>query len=500
MQIYTSKEIKEADATAASFGMDTFTLMENAGSGLYRALAPLLSKRDTIAVLSGKGNNGGDGIVLARYLKLNGYKADLIFPLGPPQTKEAAQHFSYFQSCGFEAAPFDREKQYDWIADGLLGVGTRLPLRDDLAEITDWINTRKAKVAAIDVPTGVAGDTGDADPHTVHADYTFSLHGLKPSSLLFPSSAYFGETKAVEIGLPHTSKWKIWSEEDVIRSLPERSGNVHKGTFGTGLLVAGSDDMPGSAALAAIGAMRMGIGKLSVFTESGARNVIATLVPEATYLKRDFSKRLNDLGQKFAGVAIGPGIEPDKQLESFIHGVLKEPLPVVLDAGALHKRAYPKRTAPVVLTPHPGEFSRMAGIPAGQMASDRIRLASAYAQEHGVTVVLKGQYTVMAFPDGSGYVNATGNSSLAKGGSGDTLTGMLLANICTYANIKEAVANAVYIHGACADLWIRENGSSTLTAHEFSRLLPKVMHQLETAAKDAGKAPGLGNGDRFIKR
>ncbi|GER66764.1 hypothetical protein BpJC7_23640 [Weizmannia acidilactici] len=479
MYIYTSRELKEADQLAASLGMETFALMENAGSGLYRELAPLLSKEEDVAILSGEGNNGGDGIVLARYLKLNGYKADLIFPLGLPQTKEASQHFSYFKACGFEETPFGQGKKYDWIIDGLLGVGVKLPLRGELKDVTKWINAQGAKVVAIDVPTGAASDTGEADEHAVRADYTFSLHGFKPSSFLFPSSDYFGETRVIDIGLPQTSTWKVWTEEDVARTLPKRDGNVHKGTYGTGLLVAGSDDMPGSAALAAIGAMRMGIGKLSVFTESGAKNVIAALVPEATYIQRDFSKKIGDLGQKFAGIAIGPGIEPNEAFEAFIAAAFQEPLPVVLDAGALSKRTYPKRTAPVIVTPHPGEFSRMIDIPSKTIAADRIRLASAYAREQGVVVVLKGQYTVIAFPDGSGIVNPTGNGSLAKGGSGDTLTGMLLANICTHDNIKEAVANAVYIHGACADLWIRENGAATLTAHDFSQLLPRVMHKLE---------------------
>ncbi|WP_018663735.1 bifunctional ADP-dependent NAD(P)H-hydrate dehydratase/NAD(P)H-hydrate epimerase [Heyndrickxia acidiproducens] len=479
MYIYTSEQIKEADQLAETLGMETFALMENAGSGLYRQLAPLLGKQDKVAILSGKGNNGGDGIVLARYLKQNGYDAELIFPLGLPKTKVAARHFSYYKACGFKESPFLRERSYDWVVDGLLGVGAKLPLREDLQAVVKWINSRKAKVVAIDVPTGVASDTGEADPNAVKAGYTFSLHGFKPSGFLYPSSFYFGKKRAIDIGLPQTGKWKVWTKQDVARTLPKRAGNVHKGTFGTGLLAAGSDNMPGSAALAAIGAIRMGIGKLSAYTTNGAKNVIAGMVPEATYMERDFSNPAQCFQQKYAGIAIGPGLEPDEELEAFISQALELDVPVVLDAGALGNRTYPIRKAPVILTPHPGEFSRMTGIPAEKIAENRIQLASRFAKEQQVVIVLKGQYTVIAFPDGSGVINPTGNGSLAKGGSGDTLTGMLLAAVCTHEDMKAAVANTVYIHGACADAWVRENGSGTLAAHEFSQLLPKVMHEFE---------------------
>lgn len=470
MFIYKSSEIKEIDRKTAEKGMSLFALMENAGSGLFRSIQPILKKSDKILIAAGPGNNGGDGIVLARYLKNNGYETDLIFPMGPPKTETAKEHFVYFQACHYEDSEFTKAKKYDWIIDGLLGVGSKLPLRDNAAEFIVWLNNQQASVISIDVPTGVSSDDGAVDEHAVRADYTFSLHGFKPSAFLFPSSEYYGKINVVDIGIPHEGRFRVWTEEDVKRTFPKRAGNTHKGTFGTGLLVAGSDEMPGSAALAAIGAMRFGAGKLTIATTRHASAIIGPHVPEATFL---FDLQNTDMSH-FSAVAIGPGLPPDEQLEERITDILAKSIPVILDAGALSKRDYRKRKSPVIITPHPGEFSRLTGKTTGEIQSNRLQLASQYAVENDVIVILKGKYTVIAFPDGTGLVNVTGNRALSKGGTGDTLTGMLLAAAGTHKNIEEAVANAVFFHGKCGDKWIITNGESTMVAHDFAVLLPEV--------------------------
>lgn len=471
MYIYTSKEIKEADIQAAEKGMTLFALMENAGAALYREIVKLVKKCDSILILSGKGNNGGDGIVLARYLKNNGYQATLVFPLGEPQTSVANEHYDYFKKCGYTAEPFSEKIDADWIIDGLLGVGSQLPLRSDLTGITTWINQQQKKVIAIDIPTGVASDDGNVDVYSVKADYTFSLHGYKPSAFLFPSSEYYGEVQALDIGIPQNSKWKIWTGQDVRMSMPKREGNTHKGTFGTALLLAGSDEMPGSAALAAIGAIRFGTGKLSIATTKHASTVIGPLAPEATF---HFHFTISDMDDSYSAIAIGPGLTPDEQLEKIIQAAIQLPVPIILDAGALSARNYTKRRQLIIITPHPGEFSRITGKTSKEIQKNRIQLASQFAKETGVIVILKGKYTVIAFPDGSGIINLTGNGALSKGGTGDTLTGMLLAGAGTYERIEDAVANTVYIHGACADEWVKQNGDQAMAAHDFSLLLPKV--------------------------
>lgn len=472
MYIYTSKEIKETDKTAEQFGMSTFTLMENAGSALYRKISPFIKKEEKVLILAGKGNNGGDGIVLARYLKNEGYDVKLTFPLGKPKTETARKHLSYYQAVGYEWGPFEYDEQADWIIDALLGVGSELPLRDDLAKITNWINEQRGKVIAIDVPTGVASDSGDVDKHAVVADYTIALHGYKPSAFLFPSSTYYGKIDWASIGLKQTSKWRVWTGEDVNRTRKNQYGtNTHKGTFGNGLIVAGSDEMPGSAALAAIGALRFGIGKLTIATTKHASTIIGPLVPEATF---SYYLQIEEIGKTYSFVAIGPGLVPTNELEELIQSVLNQPLPVILDAGALQKRTYKKRNHPTIITPHPGEFSRLTGKSTKEIQKNRIAFASQYAKENDLIVILKGQYTVIAFPDGTGYVNTTGNRALSKGGTGDTLTGMLLASLGNHDDVKAAVANAVYIHGKVADEWVKEHGEKAMLAHDFGRFLSFV--------------------------
>nr|WP_295971317.1 NAD(P)H-hydrate dehydratase [uncultured Bacillus sp.] len=474
MYIYTSKEIKEVDARAEEKGMSLFTLMENAGAGLFREIVTLVQKSDRILILAGKGNNGGDGIVLARYLKNNGYQVSLVFPLGTPQTDTANEHLVYYKGCGYEVEDFSEDFEADWIIDALLGVGSRLPLRTDLARITNWVNQTKKNVIAIDLPTGVSSDEGSVDEHAVHADFTLMLHGYKPSVFLFPAADCFGETRTVDIGIPQNGKWKVWTEADVRRTMPKRSGNTHKGTFGTALLIAGSDEMPGSAALAAIGALRFGTGKLSIATTRHASAVIGPLAPEATF---QFHFSASDVHTAYSAIAIGPGLNPDEALEKTIKDILQISVPIVLDAGALSARKYEAHEQPILITPHPGEFSRLTGRTKKEIQKNRIQLASEYAKENNLMVILKGKYTVIALPNGTGFINVVGNSALSKGGTGDTLTGMLLAAVGTHKRIEEAAANAVYLHGLCAEEWIRQNGDQTMVAHDFARLLPRVCNR-----------------------
>lgn len=473
MYIYSEQEIRFADQKAEQAGLEVFTLMENAGHALFNEIVPHVSKLDRILILAGKGNNGGDGIVLARYLKQNGYLADLTFPLGEPASLIAKHHLKVFKSFGYSIAA--ATEKYDVIVDALLGVGTRLPLRQEVISIVDWANTQDAYRIAIDLPTGVTADCGSTSVG-FRADLTISLHGWKPSAFLHPANHFYGNLRTVNIGLPHEGRWKIWTEEDVKKTYPTRPLNSNKGTFGTGLLVAGCDEMPGSAMLSGIGAMRSGIGKLVIATTPFASSIICTRLPESTFLHNGLEKIASGvLPEKIKAIAIGPGLSDSFLIEKAIEHLLRAEIPLVIDASALSPRFYPKRTAPIILTPHPGEFSKMTGKSIQQIQENRLQLASEYAKEHHVIVVLKGVNTVIAFPDGSGFINRTGNSALAKGGTGDTLTGMILAMLCTHEHIEAAVANAVYLHGKCSDIWCGNFLEDSLLASDFDQLLPQVI-------------------------
>ncbi|MFX3625273.1 MAG: NAD(P)H-hydrate dehydratase [Ectobacillus sp.] len=479
MYIYSEEEIRRADKRAEERGLSVATLMENAGRSLYEALAPRITKGQRIAILSGAGNNGGDGIVLARYLQHNGYEADLLLPLGAPKTKAAQVQLQYYRGSGYEAVDWDKQKRYDVIVDALLGIGARLPLEGIVTEAVKWANEQEALRIAIDIPTGVTANCGYVE-EAFMAHRTFCLHGAKHSAFLEPSAHYYGELEILDIGLPHEATWKIWTEDDVKNSFPKRPDFSHKGTFKTGLLLAGSDDMPGSMLLAALGAMRSGIGKLVIGTTQFAASIAAARLPEATYLFNGLEKAATGyVPEGIKAAAVGPGLEDKEMVERALQHLFLRDIPLIVDAGALHKRRYPRMKAPVVLTPHPGEFSRMIDMPIWEIQQNRIELASSYAKAHKVIVVLKGRYTVIAFPDGSGVINPTGNTGLAKGGSGDTLTGMLLAFLCTTGCTKEAVANAVYIHGFCADKWKENKAEAAMLASDISGMLPYIMKEFQ---------------------
>lgn len=477
MYIYTEQDIRFADEQAVHNGLNIVALMENAGRALFEEVVKRISKEMHILILAGKGNNGGDGIVLARYLQQAGYHADLVFPIGKPKTEAAKTHLHIYNS----SFPYFEQQagHYDVIIDALLGVGTKLPLKAELLSVIQWANEQNAIRIAVDLPTGVEADRGNTSI-AFRADYTFALHGLKPSAFLQPSAEYYGIVKAVDIGLPHQSKWRIWTEKDVLNTFPGRPRSAHKGTFGTGLLVAGSDEMPGSACISAIGALRSGIGKLVIATSKFAAGIIAGQLPEATYYFDGINKVIaKQFPEKMQAAAIGPGLEDFATVEKALENLYETNVPLVIDAGALQQREYPKRKAPIIVTPHPGEFCRMTGISMSELQANRLSLASEYAETNDVIVVLKGANTVIAFPDGTGFVNDTGNASLAKGGSGDALTGIVLAFLCTHDDPKSAVANAVFIHGACADEWVKEKAMASLLASDFSRLLPIVIKRFE---------------------
>ncbi|MBS2968788.1 NAD(P)H-hydrate dehydratase [Metabacillus sp. KIGAM252] len=478
MFIFTKEDIRHIDRQAEERGLSEFTLMENAGAGLYREISSLITKQQRICIAAGKGNNGGDGIVLARYLLLNGYQANLFFPFGPPEEDgTAGRHFRYLKACGF--SPVTDDLKGDVIVDALFGIGFQLPLREEAKVWIRQLNGEPALKISIDIPSGVEADHGSVS-EAFRADYTFCLHGYKPSAFLVPSGTYYGKTAAVPIGLPQEGKIRVWTEEDAINAWPSFAASAHKGIFGTGYIIAGSDHMPGSALLAAKGALRSGIGKLIIGTSQFASAILAGEVPETTYEFDGLEKTANgSIPKKLKAAAIGPGLENEDLIEQAVQTLLEGDFPVVLDAGALQKRRYMKREIPPILTPHPGEFSRMTGLTVKDIQSSRIQTALQYAAENEVILILKGEQTVIAFPDGDAIINLTGNSALAKGGSGDTLTGILTACLCTHRTIKEAAANAVLIHGMTADLWVSKYGVRTMTASDISDMIPEVMKNLE---------------------
>lgn len=414
--IYTAAEIKRADERALRQGMPADVLMERAASSVAARLS--FPRQSSVLVICGAGNNGGDGWVVARELAQRGYEVSVYAPFGEPKSPEGKRHAEYAKRF---VTVTDEPQDADRVIDALFGVGLISPVIGKARDIITWMCEQPAPIVAIDVPSGVPSDDARGfDGHAVKAETTFSLHGYKRTAFLKGTAPYYGNIDCVDIGLPHTSQWRVLTEADFERGLINRDPYSHKSTYGHGQLIGGSRHLIGAPFLAARAALRTGLGLLDLFVPDEAL-MLASSLPEAMYYDID------DLSEKtYAATAIGPGLVDDGRLDRLWHVVRSANRPLIVDAGALTKR-HLEATGPMTLTPHPGELARLTGETVDDIEVDRFRIASDFARHHGVHLILKGTYSLIVHPDGTGAVNTVEAPALAKGGSGDVLTGMLLA-------------------------------------------------------------------------
>ncbi|MGX1983183.1 NAD(P)H-hydrate epimerase [Thermolongibacillus altinsuensis] len=506
MRIVTASEMYAIDRdTIERIGMSEESLMENAGQAVARALLERLHPSMRIAVLAGTGNNGGDGFVVARMLKSYGYCTDVW--LIPPKEKvkgAAKKALDIYENAGYEVKLYSGNEQtfveqiahYDVIVDALLGIGVQGAVRSPYKEIIDMVNRTNASVYAIDVPSGIPADGGAADT-AVRADVTITIQCPKLSAYTFPTADYYGELVVVDIGIPPLSVARnaefrsTWEEADVVRTLPKRQKSSHKGTYGKALVIGGSKRMTGAVTFTAKAALRSGAGLLTMAIPEAIYSVVANRIPEAMYYPCSshdgyFSGEIDLSHLDVDAIAVGPGIGRTEGTKNVVKTVLSHDVPVVLDADALffwneYAPFVRKRSAATIVTPHPGEMARMLGVSIREVENDRFGVAKRLAMEYGIYVVLKGPYTIVTTPDGMQYVNTTGNPALAKGGSGDVLTGMIVAFLMQHRSIQEAISNAVWIHGKAADFLV-EKGHSQLDvlATDVIEEIPNVLFHLTT--------------------
>lgn len=423
--IYDTQEARQIDEWARTSGLPLEVLMERAGSQIATQIKTRHSKAERILILCGTGNNGGDGYVIGRELIRDGFDVTLFTPFGKSRSDIAAIHTHYAEAFGLVAEkPCGR---YDVILDALYGTGFEPGrINPEFEAQCAFVSEQKqqgARIYAIDVPSGVPTDhTIGFKEIAIRADATFQLHAMKRSTFLIRTAPFYGESETLDIGLPAFGEWRRTSPKD-LASLFKREPYGHKGTYGTALLIGGSDTMPGSIQLATRAALRTGVGKLQVATTSLAKQGIVVQAPEAMVIDQTLPAIQNVLSS-ISAVGIGPGLSQEVA-ETWVDHLLESDLPVVLDAGALIKESYPERTAPIIVTPHIGEFARMTNQTVASIQDDLFGQATEYAVLHQVTVVLKSHVILIAKPDGGGFVISGASSGLAKGGSGDTLFGIL---------------------------------------------------------------------------
>lgn len=414
--IYTAEEIKRADENAIQNGLPEDVLMERAASAIASRMS--FEPSTTVLVICGRGNNGGDGWVIARELAHQGYRVYVWSPLGDSSSNAAATHAEYTKPfVQVIEEPFNA----DVIIDALFGIGLSGPVTGRARDVIEWVRKQPSPVISVDIPSGVPSDDAlQFDGMAVRAARTLSLHGYKRTTYLNETAPYYGEVELVDIGLPHTSTWKVLTDSDFEQSLLQRDRSSHKAVYGHGQLIGGSRHLIGAPFLAGRAALRAGLGLLDLSIPREAIQLASSL-PEAMYYEHT-----DYIDRDYDAIAIGPGMVNGNTLDQLWKNARQHKTPIIVDAGALSTSRL-ESYGPLTVTPHPGELSRLIGKSVEEIEADRFNIALDFAQSHNVHLILKGTYTLIVSPDGTGAVNTVEASSLAKGGSGDVLTGILLA-------------------------------------------------------------------------
>lgn len=514
--VLTAAEMQRADArTIDGVGLPGAVLMENAGAAVAALIDSRLASARRVKVLCGRGNNGGDGFVVARRL---GKRAEAVL-LGRRQgiQGDAALHLGVLERSGgrwLEVA--DEEawgvfaaqlEEADLIVDAVLGTGLRAAPNGLPALAIAAINRRfeaGVPVVAVDLPSGLPSDVGWADWPFARATVTVTFAAPKRGHVLPPACDAVGELVVADIGVPASAlaasepSLFLLEDRDAAGAFPARRPESHKGDFGHLLVVAGSLGKTGAAVLAASGALRSGAGLVTVATPASCLPLVAAAraeimtepLPEAPGggLAESGLERLLSLARERDAVVIGPGLgqEPVTQalVRAFVRGC---PVPLAIDADALNALAARegspstldalRRPASTVLTPHPGEMARLAGRPTREIQSERPQAATDLARETGAIVVLKGERTIVAEPGGRAAVTATGNPGMATGGTGDVLAGVVGALLARQGALLAATA-AVVVHGRAGDLAARERGEEGMTAGDVVEALPAAIESV----------------------
>lgn len=536
MRILTAAQMREADRlTIERHAIPSLQLMGNAGTGvvafLQKEFADLPRRR--IAVLCGKGNNGGDGFVVARLLRqLGASPIVLLFAAADAIHGDAALNLERWRQAGGALTIITEISQWNdgmrnaldgvqIIVDALLGTGLTGPVEGLLAQVIQDVNVhsgrtrRRARVLAVDMPSGLPSDGGAASGPVIRADWTVTFTAPKVGQLISPDCETVGRLIVHPIGTPRSVVEQLkgsgpdvrWLDPTEFHQLPfRRRADSNKGTYGHALIVAGSRGKAGAAALAGWGALRAGAGLVTVATPEDALPTVASFLPElmtvplaqteaGTISLRNFEyNRFAELALGKSVLAIGPGISMQDETQQFVRRVLAESaLPVVLDADGLNALAASpapiinRRTPALALTPHPGEMARLLGSTSEGVQSDRLESAKLAAVKYNAYIVLKGFHTIIQTPDGRVLINSTGNPGMATAGTGDVLTGML-AGLTAQFGIEHweyVLGLGVYLHGLAGDLAAARTGEAPLIASDLIAAIPEAFARLHRELDDA---------------
>ena len=521
MKVVTAAEMRQIDQdTIEGIGIPGIVLMETAGSAIVRAIERHYPTCQRIGIFAGKGNNGGDGIVIARQLSHIGRDARL-FLVSPPErfTDEAEINLQIAKHLGLPVEEILTWTGFDGtvpvpttlascelLVDAIFGTGVRGTVRDPIATVINAINRLPTPILSVDLPSGLDADTGHPLGTCVQADRTVTIGLPKRGLLMHPGAELAGKLEVVDIGFPEQvidaqdikANWT--SATQAAQWMPPRPPSSHKGSYGRVLVVAGSTGMTGASALASEAALRAGAGLVTLAIPKHLNPILEGLLPEvmtlplpetdAGSLAVSATSTLLEFAEQTKSIlAIGPGLSQHPETVSLVQQLIREnreqglDLRMVIDADGLNALAQASEIIAflndeAVLTPHPGEMARLAQIPIPTLEADRIRTAQQFASEHGVTLVFKGAPTVTSDPNGHLWVNSTGNPGMATGGMGDVLTGVISGFMAQGVPSERAAALGVYLHGLAGDITAERLGMHGLTASDVLKAVPKAISSL----------------------
>ncbi len=520
MKLVTSEHMRELDRrTIEDLGVPSLVLMENAGRSTYQILRrefPDLAS--PVVVLAGRGNNGGDGFVVARYLANAGIPVTVFLLAARDQVQgDALVNLKILEGLGVAveevlgedqlSAVVHRMSRAGLVVDALLGTGLNSPVRGLLAQLIDKVNQVRPPVLAVDIPSGLSADTGEPLGAAVQAAVTVTYGFPKIGQIVPPGRDLVGRLWQVDISIPpalaQDATIELAEAAEMRALLPPRPFAGHKGTFGHLVVVAASEGKTGAATLSAEAALRTGTGLVTVAVPASLNDILEGKITEAMTLPipeaggaralgEGALAPLNDFLADKTAVALGPGLGTHPETQGVVRALVRDcPLPMVVDADGVnalagHLEVLKSSAGPRILTPHPGEMSRLLGTTPKEVQSRRLDTAREVATAHGVWVVLKGAQTLVADPAGRVSLNPTGNPVLASGGTGDVLTGLIGGFLAQRVSPWDAARLGVYLHGLTADYLAEVIGPRGHIAGGLLAVFPELLAEFTQ-----GQFPGI---------
>jgi len=491
------------------YGIPGVVLMENAGLAVVQELERLNIPEKQVQVVCGTGNNGGDGFVIARHLYNKGWKVNISICGEAGKIRgDALINLQIARNTGIPVCSIEGDsaslpegfiKDSPLIVDALLGTGFTGRLKGLYRETIDRINGSKACVVSVDIPSGLDADTGFSGETCVMADYTVTFQLPKAGLLMNDGPEACGDLRVKDISMPKAAidAMKLHLnllEEDMIRGmLPKRHRSTHKGSFGSVLAAACSRGMEGSGIMSSRAALRSGAGIVRLALPGSLQKLMCAAALEimtmsledggSGILTEECIPQLLEAAEKSSALLIGPGLTDSENIRTVMAEVIKNcSIPVVIDADGLNAISkdpgiLKKRRGEIVITPHPGEMARLCGCSSSDIQKDRLGFAERFSREYDVVVVLKGYRTIIALPDGTGFINPTGNPGMATAGSGDVLAGMIAGFAAQKMKLSDAALCGVFIHGAAGDRAAGKIGEYGLTAGD---IIENISHTIKT--------------------